>query len=244
MAYIKAPLLLIYNLKDCPITEQGIYTTTITHYAYFTYAGKCELYFSLLWDVEYYTVGSFEIYLLASAENLELFQIDRIVVRPDDTENFGVIESIKIEHDSENGDYLTVSGRFLPCLLERRVIFPTAYSKDITVGNCPLLSTTTKNYENMVKHVLLGGYGHPYYLAGSADIGLIVSGVYGTNGGAMKETTFSRNGRRMIPGLWVQDEQSDVWYARIGTLSGDDVADDDSGTTSSTMQVTGKNLME
>ncbi len=252
MAYISAPMLFVYDFNDYPVIENGIYLKTMTHYAYFTYAGKCELYSSLLWDVEYYTVGSFEIYLPASAENLALFQIDRIVARSDDTENYGVIESIAIEHDDEEGDYVTISGRFLPCLLERRVIFPTAYSTDITASNCPLLSSTTKNYGNMVKHVLLGGYGHPYYEAGSQVIGSIVSGVEGYSGGAMKESTATRNGRRMIPGLWIQDEQSSVWDAKIGSLSGDDVEDDTSdddtssttSTSSGTMQVTGKNLME
>lgn len=43
----------------------------------------------------------------------------------DDNEHFGIIESVKIETDAENSDYLTVTGRFLMCLLERRIIYPT-----------------------------------------------------------------------------------------------------------------------
>ncbi len=36
-----------------------------------------------------------------------------------------MIESVQIDTDAENGDYLTVRGRFLMCLLERRIIHPT-----------------------------------------------------------------------------------------------------------------------
>ena len=32
---------------------------------------------------------------------------------------------MQIDTDAENGDYLTVKGRFLICLLERRIINPT-----------------------------------------------------------------------------------------------------------------------
>lgn len=45
--------------------------------------------------------------------------------RDDDTEHFGIIESVEIQTDAEDGDYLIVRGRFLMCLLERRIIYPT-----------------------------------------------------------------------------------------------------------------------
>ena len=60
--------------------------------------------------------------------------------RDDDSEHFGIIESVKIETDAEDGDYLTVSGRFLTCLLERRIIYPSFSANDI--------------YENIVRSVL------------------------------------------------------------------------------------------
>lgn len=85
----------------------------------------CDSFSSLLWDIEYYSCGKFEVYIVANPVNLEIFQTGRIVGRDDDAEHFGIIESIKIETDAENGDYLTVSGRFLMCLLERRIIHPT-----------------------------------------------------------------------------------------------------------------------
>ena len=85
----------------------------------------CDSFSSLLWDIEYYTCGRFEIYISANPENVNIFQLGRIVARDDDSEHFGIIENIKIETNTENGDYLTVSGRFLTCLLERRIIYPS-----------------------------------------------------------------------------------------------------------------------
>ena len=100
----------------------------------------CDSFSSLLWDVEYYQCGSFEVYIAANPQNVEVFQLGRIVGREDDKEHFGIIESVKIETDTEDGDYLTVSGRFLTCLLERRIIYPSF--------------SANETYENIVRSVL------------------------------------------------------------------------------------------
>ena len=85
----------------------------------------CDSFSSLLWDIEYYSSGRFEVYISTSTDNVDIFRLGRIVSRDDDNEHFGIIENIKIETSTENGDYLTVSGRFLNCLLERRIIYPS-----------------------------------------------------------------------------------------------------------------------
>ena len=100
----------------------------------------CDSFSSLLWDVEYYQCGSFEVYIAANLENVEIFQLGRIVGRDDDSKHFGIIESVRIETDAEDGDYLTVSGRFLTCLLERRIIYPSF--------------SANNTYENIVRSVL------------------------------------------------------------------------------------------
>lgn len=92
----------------------------------------CDSFSSLLWDIEFYKCGSFEVYISATPQNMEIFQTGRIVGRDDDKEHFGIIESVKIETDTENGNYLTVSGRFLMCLLERRIIYPTLNFTSLT----------------------------------------------------------------------------------------------------------------
>lgn len=85
----------------------------------------CDSFSSLLWNIEYYKCGAFEVYIAASPRNIEIFQTGRIVGRDDDKEHFGLIESVELETDSEDGDYLIIKGRFLICLLERRIIYPT-----------------------------------------------------------------------------------------------------------------------
>ena len=85
----------------------------------------CDSFSSLLWDIEYYSCGAFEVYIAASPQNIEIFQTGRIVGRDDDMEHYGLIESVEIQTDAEDGDYLIVRGRFLICLLERRIIYPT-----------------------------------------------------------------------------------------------------------------------
>ena len=95
----------------------------------------CDSFSSLLWDIEYYKCGAFEVYIAASPRNIEIFQTGRIVGRDDDKEHFGLIESVELETDSEDGDYLIIKGRFLMCLLERRIIYPTLnFTTMITYG--------------------------------------------------------------------------------------------------------------
>ena len=100
----------------------------------------CDSYSSLLWDIEFYQCGCFEVYIAASPQNVSIFQCGRIVARSDDAQHFGIIESLQLETDAEKGDYLTVTGRFLACLLERRIIYPTI--------------TANGSYEDIVRKVL------------------------------------------------------------------------------------------
>ena len=96
----------------------------------------CDSFSSLLWDVEYYSCGAFEVYIAASPQNIEIFQTGRIVGRDDDKEHYGLIESVEIQTDAEDGDYLIVRGRFLMCLLERRIIYPTVnFTKEATYAD-------------------------------------------------------------------------------------------------------------
>ena len=42
-------------------------------------------------------------YIAASPRNIEIFQTGRIVGRDDDKEHFGLIESVELETDAEDG---------------------------------------------------------------------------------------------------------------------------------------------
>ena len=119
----------------------------------------CDSFSSLLWDVEYYQCGNFEIYIAATPENLRTFQRDRIIGRSDDKRHYGIIEKIQLKADAENGDYLTISGRFLMSLLSRRIIYPmwifkseTPYSeivKKIVWRNCLSDKSVGEKFRNL-----------------------------------------------------------------------------------------------
>jgi len=76
----------------------------------------CDSYSSLLWDIEFYQCGCFEVYIAASPQNVSIFQRGRIVARSDDAQHFGIIESLQLETDAEKGDYLTVTARCCPAM--------------------------------------------------------------------------------------------------------------------------------
>lgn len=84
--------------------------------------GIVDGYESVLWNLRYYDVGDFEIYVKASAKTLALLQHDNYVVRFD-SDMVGIIEHVKIETDPEKGDYIIVTGRDAKSLLDRRIIW-------------------------------------------------------------------------------------------------------------------------
>lgn len=77
---------------------------------------------SIIWANRFRQCGDFEIYVQASTAMLDLLQIDRLVVRPDD-EMACIIEKVEIVTDEENGDFMTVSGRCLRSILDRRIVW-------------------------------------------------------------------------------------------------------------------------
>ena len=77
---------------------------------------------SIIWHSVYFGVGDFEIYVEATANNIELLQIGNYVAR-EDTNDVGIIESINVDFDLQNGYMITASGRFLKSILDRRLIY-------------------------------------------------------------------------------------------------------------------------
>lgn len=88
----------------------------------FVALGIVDTYNSLIWANRFRQCGDFEIYVSISTDLVELLQEGRWVVRPDD-DMVGIIETVKIGTDEENGDFLQVSGRCLRQILGRRIIW-------------------------------------------------------------------------------------------------------------------------
>lgn len=67
---------------------------------------------SVIWASRYYESGDFELYMAATQDHLDLINQGSYVIRDDDEDNIGVIEDYVINNTPEDGDKITVTGRF------------------------------------------------------------------------------------------------------------------------------------
>ena len=77
---------------------------------------------SIIWQVKYYGVGTFEIYAAASAENLSLLKEDNLVMRAD-RDDCGIIDFVQTTNNPQDGLMIVASGRFCKSILDRRVVY-------------------------------------------------------------------------------------------------------------------------
>ena len=77
---------------------------------------------SVIWATRYYQCGDFELYMSATEAHISLISDGYYVVRDEDKDNIGVIEDFELTNKTEEGDMLTVTGRFAPMILEKRII--------------------------------------------------------------------------------------------------------------------------
>lgn len=111
---------------------------------------------SLIWAVEYFGVGSFEIYAPASAQNLKNLKENLIVTRPND-KNVGIIDKIEVQNSITDGNVIIASGHFAKILLNRRIIYVKAgtYSIAPTILNGRVANAAVKLVnENCVSSAL------------------------------------------------------------------------------------------
>lgn len=77
---------------------------------------------SVIWTEKYIGAGDFEIYIPASKKAVNALRDDYYVTRAD-TDRVMIIKNSKIRTDTENGNYLTVTGPSLESILKRRIIW-------------------------------------------------------------------------------------------------------------------------
>lgn len=77
---------------------------------------------SIIWHSVYFGVGDFVITAPATPVLVSLLKAGRYITRPDN-EDVGVIESINVTEDIEQGAIITASGRFVKSMLDRRLIY-------------------------------------------------------------------------------------------------------------------------
>ena len=90
--------------------------------------GIIDSYSSCIWDIKYSEYSTFELYLSASPEHIELLSDNHYLVRDKDVidgnmYNVMAINTIQISTDVENGNYLTVSGTCLKSIVARRIVW-------------------------------------------------------------------------------------------------------------------------
>lgn len=96
--------------------------------------GLIDNYVSLIWTTRYYSYGDFELYLPVTTEFIELLQIG-YYLETTESNYVMIIESINLKTDAENGNYLTISGRSVESLLERRVVSSRMSVSDYQIEN-------------------------------------------------------------------------------------------------------------
>ena len=82
--------------------------------------GIIDYFISLRWRRKYFEAGEFEIVLPVTDYVLQFIQTDILIMRNNYTEA-GIIETIEFADDGTNEE-VTLSGRFLSCIFERRII--------------------------------------------------------------------------------------------------------------------------
>lgn len=90
-----------------------------------TYERKAILdtYRSFIWTGRYYTPGDFQ--LILSPEAGSLIKIGDYIARedvPDDVREFGIVEQIRLGRDADGIETMTVTGRSLLAIVERRIV--------------------------------------------------------------------------------------------------------------------------
>lgn len=81
-------------------------------------------YEAYIWTKRYYMCGDFELHIPAKSSLFEVLDLGYYVTRPGD-KTVMIIESLKLETNSEQGDYIIVRGRSFESILERRILTKT-----------------------------------------------------------------------------------------------------------------------
>jgi hypothetical protein len=77
---------------------------------------------SVIWETVYYGVGKFEIYVETTEKNIELLSVGNLVTRPNDI-NCGIISSVQITENEQDGKMIVARGDFAKIILDRRIIY-------------------------------------------------------------------------------------------------------------------------
>lgn len=95
----------------------------------FNTLGLIDQFDSFIWTDRYNEAGDFEIYTAVTTELLDLMRADRYLWWSE-SEHTMIIEQVTIDTDDETGNMLTITGRSLESILDRRIIWSQTDFKD------------------------------------------------------------------------------------------------------------------
>lgn len=98
-----------------------------------------DVYDSLIWTDRYDQCGDFELVLPLTDTMMNAFRLERYL-QIDSSNMTMIVEGIKIQTDAENGDKITVTGRSLESILDRRIVWG--------------LQVLSGNFQNGIKSLL------------------------------------------------------------------------------------------
>ena len=84
--------------------------------------GALDDYISFIWTTRYYSAGDFELVVGVSDKSIEFINIGYYVIHDGDKDNIGIIESVEADVTEQKEFTLIAKGRFLPCILSRRIV--------------------------------------------------------------------------------------------------------------------------
>ena len=100
---------------------------------------------SIIWTTRYCDAGDFELYLPATKEAFELLQIDNLIMRADKPDKLMIIKSVELTTDTEDGNYLTITGPSIESYIAKRIVWSQTNLSGL-VTNC----ITTLLNENLI----------------------------------------------------------------------------------------------
>lgn len=132
-------------------------------------------YKSLIWNDKYDEAGDFELYVPANLDIISAVGIGFYVTNPK-SEHAMIIESLLIENDEEDGDYLKISGRSLECLLERRIVWCKTVFEADDDGKRPYVydSIATLIYENVIDPDIVARRIDKFIFKETADVDVLL----------------------------------------------------------------------
>lgn len=116
---------------------------------------------SFIWTERYWEYGDFELVVAPSNELVDLFKPDRYLWY-DATDELMIIEDVEITSDIESGSTMTISGRSLTSLLDRRIVWEATTLKG-NVSECihQLLNENIINASDSKRNISNLSYAEP-----------------------------------------------------------------------------------